>query len=237
MGRHTFEPTAKLDKMIREKIKYKYQEQIGFRICGFKVFDSLAGSYHSVGKRYGRSLTPELVEHGLAAFFHNGLGHFRLNILENLVQKLELLFQWLIKQNKWHFYCSSLLITYDAEGVVVDEDTRSKHVLHRHVLLCCMDNVEEEQGIGGVGSDKETSTTSLPHHYQQATSVCSRRQHDVDVKIIDHAHTLESSGSNDDSYIYSMRSLIRHLKLIILNIRSGNYYEPSYLIADALRQK
>jgi 1D-myo-inositol-tetrakisphosphate 5-kinase/inositol-polyphosphate multikinase len=265
MGRETFEPTASLDKMIREKIKYKYQEKIGFRICGFKVYDSLAQVYHSVGKKFGRSLTPELVEHGLAAFFHNGLGHFRIDVLEQLVQKLELLLQWLLKQNKWHFYCSSLLITYDAEAVARSARVRVlDDISLRHFLLCCVDGKEEGECSREdvtrknsfnteVSSDHEPiSTTRKPSLCQQqqqrlgvqrhpSISSTSHNHHQdlVDVRMIDHAHTLESPGSSDDSYIYSLKSLIRHLESIIFNIHGAaasgtSYCEPSILIADAL---
>ena len=264
MGRQTFEPSASLDKKMREKIKYKYQEQIGFRICGFKVYDSLAQSYHRVGKKFGRSLTPDLVSHGLAAFFYNGMGHLRLDVLEKLVQKLELLLQWLLKQNKWHFYCSSLLITYDAEVLAAceREERGELHFPHRHTLLCCMDareeqqyqksrkgtdsaiKQEEEETEGGFDTTQSnavkdlerpsssTTTTSFP---PSALYSHCRHQDLVDVRMIDHAHTLECSGSNDESYIYSLQSLIRHLELIIGDTRcGGRRFEPSILIAEAL---
>lgn len=255
MGRETFEPTAPLDKVMRERIKYKYQEKIGFRICGFKVYDSLAQVYQSVGKKFGRSLTPELVEPGLAAFFHNGLGHFRLDVLEQLVQKLELLLQWLLQQNKWHFYCSSLLITYDAEVLSSSARAKTAHVSHRHILQHCLDSraVEgEEAATGGTlannhDSKQGPSSWSLRPHLSpplqelvasSASPACSSKCHDlVDVRMIDHAHTLESAGGTDESYIYSIKSLIWHLELIISNIRAGGvdrYCEPSVLIADAL---
>jgi hypothetical protein len=238
MGRETFEPTAPLEKKIQEKVKYKYQAQVGFRICGFKVYDALAQSYHRVDKKFGRSLTPDLVEHGLAAFFHNGLGHFRLDVLGALVQKLELLLQWLLKQNKWHFYCSSLLITYDAE-VLARERLKSEQLPHRHILLCCMDAREHNQAKGG-GAEGEEGVVAGDTGFNARLlppPACSTRLHTaVDVRMIDHAHTLESTGSNDDSYIYSIRNLIVHLELILLHAREGEggYCEPSALIADAL---
>jgi len=262
MGRETFEPTASLDKMMREKIKYKYQEKIGFRICGFKVYDSVAQIYQSVGKKFGRSLTPDLVEHGLAAFFHNGCHHFRIDVLEQLVQKLELLLQWFLKQNKWHFYCSSLLITYDAEVLAPGVRERKENYPHRHFLQCCLDSQRQgQEGDCADGSENSTKHNNVtvsgqdlhrpqflripqPTARQVSTEsiIPSIRQQDiVDVRIIDHAHTLESTGSVDHSYIYSLKSLIRHLEMIITSIRMGgvHYSEPSMLIAEplALAQK
>jgi 1D-myo-inositol-tetrakisphosphate 5-kinase/inositol-polyphosphate multikinase len=246
MGRETFEPTAPLDKMMREKIKYRHQEKIGFRICGYKVYDSCAQIYHSVGKKFGRNLSPELVEHGLASFFHNGMGHFRLDVLEQLVQKLELLLQWFLKQNKWHFYCSSLLITYDAE-VNSSPRVNTGTIPHRHFLQCCLDTLREESidgnseaaGGGGAKNSDLKSAAPPPRSKIQRHRISNSRnlsQDIVDVRMIDHAHTLQSPGSNDESYIYSLKSLIYHLELIITNIRAGgdSYSEPSMLIAEAL---
>ena len=252
MGRETFEPTAPLDKKMREKIKYRHQELIGFRICGFKVFDGLSHSYHCVGKKFGRSLTPELVEHGLAAFFHNGLGRFRLDILEALVQKLEVLLQWFMKQNKWNFYSSSLLITYDAEVLAPSEWSRVEHTGYSHFLQNCVESIEKTSSANSSSIDGVADKVSGSEHSGQHVPIAPRRpqgqlacspsvfsQHRdiVDVRIIDHAHTLESSGGNDKSYIYSLTSLIRHLELIIQRIRTDrSYRNPSILIAQALSE-
>ena len=238
MGRQTFEPTAPLDKMLREKIKYKYQERIGFRVCGFKVFDSLSESYFSVGKRYGRSLTPDIVSHGLAAFFHNGLGHFRVNVMKNLVRKLELLLQWVMKQNKWHFYCTSLLITYDAEAIQSRPSCESLE-MKKHILQLCVDTVDDTSAKTEnvlIGESFQSSEYLL-RPKAKCFSTLNRYQADiVDVRMIDHAHTLESNGKRDEGYIFALKSLIFHIEQIISMCHEG-YCEPSLQIATALKSR
>lgn len=76
IGTNTYEPNAPLDKIKREQNKYHFQQEIGFRIVGFKVFDVITKTYKQIGKRFGRSLQPNKISEGLLLFFYNGL---RLN--------------------------------------------------------------------------------------------------------------------------------------------------------------
>lgn len=112
MGTQTFEPSATLEKKLRENIKYCHQKNIGFRITGFKMFDVNRRSFYSVGKTFGRSLEPFQIIEGLKLFFYNGQS-YRRDVLVSCVDQLERLLVWFRSQNKLHFYCSSILITYD----------------------------------------------------------------------------------------------------------------------------
>ena len=48
MGTQTYEPGASEEKKQRELVKCKYQAEVGFRITGFKTYDSLNGTYAGV---------------------------------------------------------------------------------------------------------------------------------------------------------------------------------------------
>lgn len=61
MGQQTFEPTATKEKKDRERKKYPYQEEIGFRITGFKVYDIVSQNYVAFDKTLGRNLLPIFV--------------------------------------------------------------------------------------------------------------------------------------------------------------------------------
>lgn len=61
MGQQTFEPTATAEKKAREKKKYPYQEEVGFRITGFKVYDMVSENYVGFDKTLGRRLLPAFV--------------------------------------------------------------------------------------------------------------------------------------------------------------------------------
>lgn len=120
MGTQTYEPSASIEKKSREHSKYSYQKSIGFRITGFKVYDTTKSLFYSVDKSFGRSLKPEQIKDGLKLFFHNGRV-FRRDILMAVSQRLENILTWFRSQAKLHFYCSSILIVFD--GYVEDRSS------------------------------------------------------------------------------------------------------------------
>ena len=114
MGQQTFEPTVSENKKIREKQKYIYQEEIGFRITGLKVFDSRSRSYTITDKKFGRSLLPQQVLHGLALFYYNDT-NLRADVLVIVIDKLQRILSWMLVQARYQFYCSSILIIYEGD--------------------------------------------------------------------------------------------------------------------------
>jgi hypothetical protein len=113
MGKQTYEPGADMDKKKREIRKCPYQTEVGFRITGFQVYDARCDALGTVSKRFGRKLNPPIVYEALAAFFYDGV-RIRRDIVLAAIQELEKLLLWFKSQTQMHFYCSSLLITYDA---------------------------------------------------------------------------------------------------------------------------
>ena len=114
MGQQTFEPTVSENKKFREKQKYIYQEEIGFRITGLKVYDSSSRSYTITDKKFGRSLLPHQVLHGLALFCYNDTT-LRLDVLDVVIAKLQRILDWMLIQSRYQFYCSSILIIYEGD--------------------------------------------------------------------------------------------------------------------------
>jgi hypothetical protein len=113
MGSQTFEPSADASKKRREVSKCPHQTEVGFRITGFQVFDARSDQLGTVSKLFGRRLQPHAVFEALALFFFDGV-QLRRDVLLATIQELEKLLLWFRSQNQAHFYCSSLLITYDA---------------------------------------------------------------------------------------------------------------------------
>lgn len=112
MGRQTFEPIASQAKVARELKKYPYQSDIGFRITGLKVWNAESSDYLSFDKWFGRSLIPEQVIYGLAFFYHNGL-QFKVRAIDESLRRLNEILDWMKTQNRYKFFCSSILIVYD----------------------------------------------------------------------------------------------------------------------------
>ena len=115
MGRQTFEPTASKEKKEREIKKYCYQSEIGFRITGLKVWDEQLQAYHYLDKKFGRSVLPSQVIGALAFFFFDG-SSFRVDVMRALVTRLQDMLKWMKLQNRYKFFCSSILVVYDGSG-------------------------------------------------------------------------------------------------------------------------
>lgn len=118
MGRQTFEPTASKEKKEREIKKYCFQSEIGFRITGLKVWDDQAQAYHYLDKKFGRSVQPDQVLGALAFYFFDGTT-FRVDVMKSLVTRLKDMLTWMKCQNRYKFFCSSILIVYDGNHVQV----------------------------------------------------------------------------------------------------------------------
>lgn len=113
MGMQTFEPSASAEKKARELTKYTFQKEVGFRITGFKTYDSVTGRFKSVEKVFGRSLYPGDVQEAVGSFFYNGR-RLRRDVLGVVIAKLDKLLRWFNTQRQYSFYCSSILIVYEA---------------------------------------------------------------------------------------------------------------------------
>jgi hypothetical protein len=113
MGMQTFEPSASAEKKAREMTKYSFQKEVGFRITGFKTYNTVTGRFKSVEKVFGRSLYPGDVQEAVGAFFHNGR-RLRRDVLGVVIAKLDKLLRWFNTQRQYSFYCSSILIVYEA---------------------------------------------------------------------------------------------------------------------------
>ncbi len=154
IGKQTFEPNAKQDKKARELKKYVFQEEVGFRITGFKTYNAITATYREVDKTYGRSLHPSEVESALGSFFING-GAIRSDVISAVVVKLEKMLRWFKSQNMYHFYCSSILIVYDGVKVPamsIDELVEVKMIDLAHTLRCEAGSPLDVGYIHGLGN-------------------------------------------------------------------------------------
>ncbi len=96
IGTETYEPNASFDKIEREKNKYQFQHEIGFRIVGFKVYDVITKTYKHIGKRFGRSLLPHKISEGLLLFFFNGLRYVIFTDLRLLIHSYSLTYLYVL---------------------------------------------------------------------------------------------------------------------------------------------
>ena len=198
IGTQTFEPTASEEKKARERSKYVFQEELGFRITGFKTYNARTGTYTYKEKTYGRSLEPHEVATALQGFFHNGI-ELQKSVIFATVEKLEQMLRWFTMQRRYHFYCSSILIIFD--GAAGRSRPCSGYTARA-------DSPESPEKEGTDSPDALSTELGVP---------TSR----VEVRMIDLAHivraeaTEEKPADIDRSYVHGLRSLIRHLEIAL----------------------
>ena len=151
IGTRTYDPHASADKAAKETGKYVWQAQLGFRITGMQVVrpggDAAAPVRYD--RFYGRTLTPDTVEDGLALFFGldadanaptdaagggftrhaagitrraagRGITRRAAGVVAEVRRQLLELHAWFVRQRTFRFYSSSVLVTYDAGDAVLD---------------------------------------------------------------------------------------------------------------------
>lgn len=115
IGRITYDPEATIEKIERQKRKYPIVESIGFQLLGMRVFDKTDHSFKHYDKVFGRGLDGNDLIHGLALFyqFHQTA---QINSIKETIKKFESIQRWFEKQTTYHFYSSSVLVVYNADG-------------------------------------------------------------------------------------------------------------------------
>jgi hypothetical protein len=205
MGMQTYEPNADVKKIQRENAKYTYQKVIGFRITGFKVFNMVQHKYYFVDKVFGRSLVPDTVKAGLAFFFFDGVS-IRRDVIVSVIDQLEKLHVWIKSQTQYQFYCSSILIVYDARCDDGNEQVPPQK------MTCLTDFLDHCR--------KETcNSDSLRRQSQLSISSFQGKNDKVHVKLIDfaHVHAKDRIGT-DTGYLFGLVSLLTRLYEIMVDI-------------------
>jgi hypothetical protein len=217
MGMQTYEPDADVKKIQREHAKYAYQKVVGFRITGFKVYNLRQRRYNCVDKAFGRSLAPDTVKAGLAFFFFDGIS-VRRDVLISVIQQLEKLHIWIRSQTQYQFYCSSILIAYEARPDMIDTMDVGNQTQKMTTLNDFLDHCR--------GSSLPMVSSEMLHKYSLSMiSNCCTNAHKVKVKLIDfaHVHSTDRIGS-DGGYLFGLVSLLTRLYEILVDI--DNHQDP-----------
>lgn len=229
MGTCTFEPTATQKKKDREQLKYPYQSELGFRVTGFKVYDADCSTYIQTGKPFGRSIVPAEVVPALALLFRSGGTLFRSDVIKSVIAQLECLLLWMRSQTRYKFYCTSLLIVYDAH--TTSAACKVQHPVDEHKGDSIGSSTDIASAGGGAG-ELTRSLCSASNNQQVLRNIdeflqsCPAEPPLVRVKMIDFAHVIESQGDDnapvtlDEGYIHGLTMLIRSLHTLLEHIEA-----------------
>ena len=144
-------------------------------------------------------------------FFYDGVS-YRVDAIKAVVARLERLLRWMRSQTRYNYYCSSILLVYEAAIPIVQPG--ATHFISQ---------------LSGIASPPLNAyPIAVP------TSASDPR---VDVRMIDFAHTLRtpsdkpvsSSELLDEGYIHGLKTLILLLEDLLLDIKNGCTAPPSEL--------
>ncbi|XP_037069165.1 inositol polyphosphate multikinase alpha-like [Pollicipes pollicipes] len=119
VGRVTSIPTAPEHKRKHEASKYTgTRHTVGFSVPGMTVFDVSRGAVTQHGKEFGKGLNGDTVADAFRAFLNAPCGARVRPICDSLITQLESIHSWFSRQRKYQFFASSILLTYDAAGLL-----------------------------------------------------------------------------------------------------------------------
>lgn len=249
MGTCTFEPTATQQKKDSEVRKYPFQAELGFRITGFKLLDQSSGSYLKAGKPFGRSVQPQEVTAALAMLFRAGNG-YRCDVIRAFIVHLENILLWMRSQTSYKFFCSSILLVYDAH-------TESFDGVVTPVAECSTPKVPtgNKADYSSLPDLSAENSPEVMRAIQSHLEAVPEAPPLLRVKMIDFAHVVvnkrgdncrpdptsvtstaaespeverggaeEGKGESplDDGYIHGLQSLIQHLHGVLREVQRGD---------------
>jgi hypothetical protein len=184
MGTQTYDPTASIEKIVKETSKYIHQRQLGFRISGMKVFNHHTKQYLIKDKFFGRSLEPSTVMYGLGLFFYNGYTICK-EIISDVIHQLNGLLMIMNEQVDYKFYCTSLLIVYNA---CPDKTTTTSTSISTIMSSYSIPNIlsSPETILMGLSSSSSSPPSSSPSSSSSSSSSsCIRSINEEICNLID----------------------------------------------------
>ena len=115
VGRRCYEPGASEAKKAKERKKYPFQQVVGYRAAGIKVWRGEDGGYLEM-IRHSRTRTEQELRRGedLLIYLQDASG-WRGDVLAAFEEHVGALLQWFRRQTEFHFISASLLFAYEGD--------------------------------------------------------------------------------------------------------------------------
>lgn len=224
VGKRTWDPLASPHKCKVEEEKYARCKQVlGICLPGFQVYTE--NGYKKFDRDYGKKLDAEGLGDALRLFL-NAQEMVCESLIEELLRQLYDIRAWFREQKHFHFYASSLLITYDyvalqkrlqnekCTACQKSKQQQQHYIPNGNGLHICevVDNLDD------VDSCYPTSPThkAIPSFENESLNTCRCLERYVKVKMIDFAHVFPSANNSlDMNYLFGLESLIAILEAML----------------------
>lgn len=117
---------AKYNERARKKDEDTTQSTIGFKICGWQVYDVMKQKFHRVTKGKCKTMSQPQVREALIKFTDNKSGLVNpeavYNSCNGVIPQLRDLRNWFLSQSMFKFYSSSILMIYEGDEMETLED-------------------------------------------------------------------------------------------------------------------
>lgn len=165
---------------------------VGVRLIGMQVYQSTSGQFVCQNKYFGRKLSVDGFKEALELFLNNG-DELRLDLLDSILNHLQQLYKVVENQDSFRFYSSSLLIMYGGEA-----------------------KEGSNAGFDQKTNNENTLESSIPEHKVESHGCQTMYQTDVDVRMIDFAHSTHRGFREDKAvhkgpdkgYLFGVQNLI-----------------------------
>lgn len=123
IGSITYDPGADVKKIEEETSKSQWQAALGFRICGFRIYNPMDQNCTLVDKFVTRQLKPENIPEAIDMFLGSQFNslEIRIKLSQNYLSKLKSIQEWFetVNINHLKFLSSSLLFIHPCDNQFV----------------------------------------------------------------------------------------------------------------------
>lgn len=133
VGTKTYSPDDPPAKIAQITAKYPFQEELGLRICGMRVYHHGRRETTARDSAWGKTVRPKTLGAALALFFDCGLPRAKLaEAAAQLLARLRELQRFFRAQKELEFRSSSLLLFYALEGGAMRASVHMVDFCHAH---------------------------------------------------------------------------------------------------------